>query len=265
MKKSRKIAKNPYMAVILSGLILFTVSCKKEPTNQTASKYANYTGEDIFEGLFFFQNELSDDVSHIKELKFEMNNLKLIKDVKLPNLKNEFSEEEIKTSIKEMSEITVLYITENYPTFFKEFEDVMKSGNFYEMERVMDLSSQLIDQSLLASSKYRGISLLNKELNDNPELREQILSLDMTKAEDIQTLETILSSAEGLDGEVHKKALVAVLAVAYIAVGVVSFVVAAYSVVTKIAYWDPTSSMVTSIQKEKAIVNISQVLSLRTI
>ncbi len=265
MKVTRKIAQNPFMAIFMSGLIFFTTSCTKgalNPVSAGNSKYADYSGEDIFKGLFFFQNELSDDVSHVKEIKSEMNNLVLNGDVKLTAERSNLTEKDINTSIKEMSDITISYISKNYPTFFDEFEQVMKSGNFYEMERVMDLSSQLIDQSLLSSEKYQVASIINKELGKDSELKEQILALDLTKKEDAKKLEILLNSVEGLGGKVHQKAafFAAVLAVAYIAVGAVSFVVAAYSVVTKAAYWDPTK-VTTSISKEVVIADINKTLS----
>jgi hypothetical protein len=267
MKITRKIAQNPFMAIFMSGLILFTTSCTKDTLNPTSagnSKYADYSGEDIFKGLFFFQNELSNDVSHVKEIKSEMNDLVLNGDVKLTAEKSNLTEKDINTSIKEMSDITISYISKNYPTFFDEFEQVMKSGNFYEMERVMDLSSQLIDQSLLSSEKYQAASIINKEMGKDPELKEQILALDLTKKEDTKKLEILLNSVEGLKGEVHQKAaaFVTVLAVAYVAVGAVSFVVAAYSVVTKAAYWDPTT-VASPYSSKVAIANISRALSIK--
>lgn len=242
MKKIRIIVSNPFVVTFMSSLILLTTSCTKKHLHPSSvsSKYADYSGVDILNGLFFFQNQLSDDISYLRDIRSDISDLVQDDNLNLsPDGNGALTEENFDMHMSKMSDITVSYISEKYPDFFVEFEQVMKSGNFYAMEKSLNLATQLIDQSLLSSEKYRHASVINRTLDKNPGLKDEILSLDLFDSEDRKKFELLLNSSDEIDisSSVNSGIVVAV-AVAVVAVVAVAVAAVVATVVTKVTVWD---------------------------
>ena len=152
----------------------------------------------------------------------------------------------VKNSIDELSTISVSFINAKYPTFFNDLQTAMYSGNLFEIENKMNLGAKLIEQSMLSSEKYSKIFAISEMVQENPEIMSKIQNLDLTNEKELAELKSLLTkSKSNQSGDMVDSALVffaAALAVAYVGVVAVSIAAAAYSVVTKVAYWDPFES-----------------------
>ncbi|CAA0236120.1 Probable lipoprotein precursor (fragment) [Tenacibaculum maritimum] len=82
--------------------------------------------------------------------------------------------------------------------------------------------------------------VIGKQIENNEELKNKILKLDLNNPKDVAKFKNIATSNKSVEDVAFSPIWAVALAV-YIVVGAVSFVVAAYSVITKAAYWDPTS------------------------
>jgi hypothetical protein len=241
-----KVLRKPYLSFFLASLVLF-VSCEQYdndiPITSTNTSIAKFSGEDIFKGLFYFQNDIPKSISHLEGIKTEIEKLK--------NDKNE-----VVSSLKELSEISVNYINKKYPDFFDELQSVMYSGNLYKIESSLNKSVKMIEQATLTSSKYSQAFIIGEKIQDNPELKNKILELDLNNEKDVKEFRNLVSEISNVDMAGKEKAIffAAVAALAYIVAVAVSFVVAAYSVVTKVAYWDPTKIASEALISEKSSV-----------
>jgi SdpC family antimicrobial peptide len=212
-----------------------------------------YSGEEIFKGLFFFQNDITKNISHLEGIKTEIESIK--------NDRNE-----VVKSLEELSEISVSYINEKYPFFFNKLQTAMYSGNLYEIESSLNKSVKMIEQATLTSDKYSQAFLIGEKIQNNPELKNQILKLDLNNENDVKKFRDLVSQISNIDEVGTNKAIffAGAAAVFYIVAAAVSFVVAAYSVITKAAYWDITKvssdaliSENSSVTKEVIIAEIS--------
>ena len=73
MKKLRK----PYFAYILASLILFA-SCENNSLIENESGLSKYSSEDIFEGIFFFNNDFAKEIKVISNSSLYSRSLKRI-------------------------------------------------------------------------------------------------------------------------------------------------------------------------------------------
>jgi hypothetical protein len=218
------------ISLLMAFLVLF-INCDQYDDSLASSK-VKYSGEEIFKGLFLYQNnEISSEISFLNDYGGKINN---------------FGENsEIKQSLKEISEISEIYINEKYPHFFQELETVIYSEDLFEIQDKLDKSVVIIEQSLLNHDKYREGMKLGKVVSKDAKLMAKIQKLDLSTDEGVSELHASLKGFSKTNLERSPRAAVffaAVVAVAYIVAVAVSFVVAAYSVVTKAAYWDPTEN-----------------------
>lgn len=224
---------------------------------ETDTESTEYNGEDIFSGLFFFQNDIPANISSLKPVKAEIDELK---DVNV----------EFTNSLAELSEISVTYINQKYPGFFSELQRVMYGGNLYEIESYLNKSVKMIEQAVLSSEKYSGAFIVGSKIENDETLKDQILSLDLANEEDVARFKQIVADVETVE-DVELAWVWAVVAAVYMVAGAVSMVVAAYSVVTKAAYWDVLSSPAekalfaeeSSISKEVTVAEIGNFFTSR--
>lgn len=249
MRTIRNFTKNPLTIAVLL-LAFLNLSCNQDDfvesyvDNSISNKYS---GEEIFKGVFFFQNDnIVSNISFLSDYSDRIMSLE--------------QNSEIEKSLKEMSQISVNYINNNYPNFFQELQTAVYSNNLYEIESMFNKSVMILEQSLLSDSKYHDAMKLGKVVSEDTQLISEIQKLDLSTDVGVLELRNILASSDYGDPENAGDAVffAGVLAVAYIAAAAVSFVVAAYSVVTKAAYWDPTSNAKNNtVNQEMAISEIS--------
>ena len=225
MKKIRNHVKK--IALFLSFSILF-ISCSENEqglkTNLTSLERngEKYTGEEIFRGIFFFENDVSEGIPQLAQLKSEIlggsNNIETLK------------------SLKELSNISVNFINDKYPNYFKELQAKIYSNNLFEINEALNLSSELIEQAALSSEKFQSIFLFGKKMQTDTVLQEEVAALNLNTETGKQELKYIIS----LNTPTNESGFIgiwAAVAAVYVVVAVVSIVIGAYSVYFKVAYW----------------------------
>ncbi|PWW20130.1 hypothetical protein [Chryseobacterium sp. AG844] len=179
--------------------------------------------------MFFLQNEVADNVESLKNVKTQIVNSANSKQT-LRNLKN-------------LSEESSKFIKEKYPNFFDKLQKAMYSGNLYEIDKYLKESVVLVEQAGLASDKYSGLFTFSNAIKNNDKLRNQILSLDLSNPKDSQALNDILNDYAIKENIASLCTLAGAFCVFYAVAAAVSIAVAAYSLITKMAYWDPIESL----------------------
>lgn len=213
---------------ITMSLCVLLVSCSQyeeinsSNDNLTSNLLRNgktYTGVEMFKGIYFLQNDIADNISHLSTIKEMIEDEQSIA---------------IQTSLRDLSEISVVFINNNYPTFFNDFKTKLESDNLYEIDLIIDFGAKLIEQSALASNEYRGAFLFNEKIQSDENLRTQVENLDLSTQAGIDELNQILldNSNGGQVGNIWSFVFYAVAVV-------ISIVAALYSVYYKVAYWGP--------------------------
>lgn len=229
MRTIRSFTKKPLTILVL--LIAFlNLSCNKDDAVTQNEINKKYNGEEMIRGLFFFQNEISDDVSFLKDFKSQ--------------LFNSNQRDKVLNELKDISDVSINYIKSHNPEFISEFENAMYSSNYYLIQQKLDECAILIGNSLALSDKYSDAFQFAQELQDSPKFMKFISSTDLSTIEGQTKLNEFLNEnpefqydENGL--KVAIPIFVGAVAVVYVAAGAVSIAVALYSVVTKAAYWDP--------------------------
>jgi len=233
MKIIRKHLKGT--SILMTFCILF-ISCEKyddgilksnhtkNNENLSFAKNSMYSGEEIFKGLFFMDNQISDGISQIKAIKTEI-------------LRQEDGVELI-AQLSDLRDISVDFINDNYPNHFENLQTAVYSENYFEIEQKVKESAMMIEQAGLASTKYSSAFEFGKEIRENEQLRNELYQLDLTNENDVQTFHNILDDYNINYTSNSLVFFAAALAVFYAAVAAVSIAVAAYSLITKVAYWD---------------------------
>ncbi len=251
MKKIRQISNNPIVIVLILINFIF-VSCNNDDLMISETK-VKYSGEELMKGLFFFQNDISSNVNFLRDYKQQIYSLG--------------EKEEVNAELKNLSEVATNYINTYKPEFFKELQRAMYSGNFYLIEAKLDECVLLINNSMAMSEKYSKAFEYAEKLKNSPKFMEFIQTVDLTSAEGQQKLNDFLSRNPEYEFDENGQGIAAPIfvgpaVIAYAFVGAVSIAVAAYSVVTKAAYWDPTKKLKDSdLDKEVIIKEISEYLT----
>jgi hypothetical protein len=226
MKKIRKFVQNPVFIFLLLLNFIY-VNANRNKMIEEQVKVNQKSGEEIFKGLFFLQNDISDKVESLKNIKVQ--------------IENSNNSRQTLQNLKDMSSESVNFIKVKYPHFFGNLQKAMYSGNLYEIDKYLKESVILVEQSGLASDKYSGLFTFSSAIKNNETLKSQIINLDLSNSKDSQTLKDILNDYAVKENITQLCTLAGAFCVFYAIAAAVSIAVAAYSVVTKMAYWDPTS------------------------
>ncbi|MBP2834093.1 hypothetical protein J8281_17990 [Aquimarina sp. U1-2] len=245
MKRIKKISNNFYTLMTMSLMVLF-VSCYQDDYSENTeiglqSEYMKYSGQELFAGLFFYQNKIADDVKPLRDGKIMIE--KFIEKLNFDQAKDTHTKiKSVEESMSEMASFTTDFILKEDPGFFEKFEKVFKSGNLYAMNRMMHRSAKLINQSLSLSPNFKRATAIGRAIEEDEDLKNKLSTLDISKTEDRNQLNQIFDNvSKNLKIEEHDdpQALVfaGAVAIAYAIAGAVSIAVAVYSVYFKVAYW----------------------------
>ena len=107
-----------------------------------------------------------------------------------------------------------------------------------QIDNYMKQSVILVEQAGLASDKYSGLFTFSNIIKNNEQLKNQIVKLDLSNPHDSQVLKDILKEYSMKKNFTQMCAVAGAFCVFYAIAAAVSIAVAAYSVVTKMAYID---------------------------
>lgn len=238
MKLIRKRAKK--IALLMSTSFLFfscsqyEIGTENENSTSNTNLYKDgggrYSGEEIIEGLIFFKNEIPDGIPQLAQIK---------------SLITQNSTPETIAFTNELSKTTIDFIKNRYPNFLNELQEKMYSGNLYDINDILQKTTQYVEQAGLTSPKYHSAFSTAQYIINNDEIRNEIIHLDLSTEAGVTRLNQIVKDID-LQTNNNQNRLVWVapgLAVAQIGVAVhvgviaVSVAVAAYSVAVWAAYW----------------------------
>ena len=238
MKLIRKQATK--ISLLMSITFLFFSCSQNEIREQNENTTSNtnlykkdggkYSGEEIIEGLIFFKNEIPDGIPQLAQIK---------------SLINQNSTPETIAFTNELSKTTIDFIKARYPNFLNELQAKMYSGNLYDINDILQKTTQYVEQAGLASPKYHSAFSTAQFIINNDAVRNEIINLDLSTEAGVTRLNQIVKDID-LQTNNNQNRLVWVapgLAVAQIGVAVhvgviaVSVAVAAYSVAVWAAYW----------------------------
>lgn len=126
MKTIKKIAFKRYVSSTLAFMIFF-VSCQSPEARN--SQVANYSGEELFSGLFFGEGEV---VTLVPELYDRS------------QLKNYLINQEEIEAFKSFQSKAIATIQNNNPGFFESFKKDMTSGNHVQISNALKTSSAVL-------------------------------------------------------------------------------------------------------------------------
>ena len=229
----------------MSFVILFASCSQYDDSSEIKSTIINdenLSGEDIFKGLFFFQNEsFNNNISYLNE----------INSTYISNSK------ETLENLKKISDISINYIKETNPHFFDELKSSIYSKNLYDIETIMGKSAVLVEESLLNSKEYSKIMLSSSLLKHNKSTMKKLNNLDPENEFDMVEIQKIAD--DYLADNNQESALVGIF---YALGAVVSIGAVIYSVVNWVAYWDAFSKTEAiqddnSLTKDEMMVDIN--------
>lgn len=221
MKKFRKtISKWQIITPIVCIFIFF--SCYND--DETAIVKKEYSGEELFRGIFFLEGEVAQNLESLKPNLDEMEKT-LRTNPEAQGYYNDFANEILK-------QIQILD-----PGFLDSFKEQIKSDNYYSIELALGNGFRMIKAAGFASEKYAGIFKLMSEVQEkNVDFdSKEFEKLDLKNPEDIEKLKTILKENYAIDVEDDQYAIPCVpfagFCIYYAVAGVVSIAAAAYALV----------------------------------
>ncbi|ASE63003.1 antimicrobial peptide, SdpC family [Chryseobacterium indologenes] len=259
MKKIRKISENPIaIAFILFNFIF--VSCNRDEIVENRSqqqlqpkeivgknfyKRSKKTGEEILRGIFFFQNEISDNVGFLRDFKQDIQK------------HNDYIQTE--KSLNDMSDVTIQYIKGTNPEFLNELQKVFYSNNLFEINQKLDESVNLLTKALESSNKYSNAIQFGYKVQSDEKLRGFISSVDLSTKEGQSQLKSFLTQnpeykiMQDSSVDAALPIFVGAAAVAYAVAAVVSIAAVLYSVYYKAAYWSKKRVSFEEMYKENTL------------
>ncbi|MBW2963069.1 hypothetical protein [Mesonia aestuariivivens] len=152
---------NPYLSMTMAILILF-VSCTQydedvtqkaisEEANDLMKRGANYTGEDIFRGIFFLEGKFVNQIPSLYNAKVERDII--IENPMFVSSYPELSEQYLNQEAGLENDSLVLKIRELNPNIFAELKSSILSKDPYKVKDKLEDCALLLKSALLTNEK----------------------------------------------------------------------------------------------------------------
>lgn len=242
MKTIRNFTKNPLTIAVLL-LAFLNLSCNQDDfvenqaqsnssDNLFAKSNTDYSGEEIFKGVFFFQGEIPKNIDAFQDILINMNNRQ--------------DSKEIEKELNSLADEIITYINDNDPVYFDKLKEVIKSNDYFSVQEYMNYTGVLIEQAIILNEKYGGQYLGYKQLFESEKFANELENIDFTNPESEQAYKNLLKKygVTPPDSTNAEECTVAAgVCVAYAVAVAASIAVAAASaagyvqVVVKTKYW----------------------------
>jgi len=263
MKKIRKVI-SKWQIILPMVCVFIFFSCFND--DQTAIVKKEYSGEELFRGLFFLEGEVAQRLESLK-----------------PNL------DEMATAVKANAEIQKSYndftneimkqIKILDPDFLKNFKKQIHSDNYYSIELALGNGSRMIQAAGFASEKYSGLFRLASDVQEKQVdfTSAELAHLDLNNPEDREKFQSILKENYAIDVDDEKyiaacipavgfciyyaiAGVVSIAAFSHTALGTVQAVaVFAYYVYSKVEFWGVNNSSNDIARTEGIIAEIAKI------
>ena len=204
----RKRLANLYAIIPMCALILFaTFSAQAKPTIHVPS----YSGEQLFEGIFFAHGEV---VEHIPEIKANMN----LRDWMNSNELREFSQ---------LRKKTIKLIKQNNSGFFNRFRKNIQSGSHLLVKQEIEYAGKVLSDAIyeIKELEDENVKAVSREI-ERAINAEKLRNGKYTKKE-IQRLTADTKAKYSSNAKIDPDSLVALalaLAIAVVAVAIIAVV-----------------------------------------
>lgn len=216
MKKVRKFI-SKWQVMMPFVFIFIFVSCYNDD-EPIAKK--EYSGEELFRGIFFLEGEVAQSLESLKPNLDEMET----------TLK---TNPEAKASYGDFANEIMSQINRLDPEFLDNFKSQIESDNYYSIELALGNGSRMIKAAGFASEKYSGIFKLASDVQEkNIDFNsEEFENLDLNNPEDIEKFKSLLKTNYqiDLDDENYQVACIPAIMICYAIAGVVSIAALAYT------------------------------------
>lgn len=234
MKKKSRFIKNLLKVALVLPVFLFFINygCQSNDSDQAAG--LNYSGEEIFKGLFFLQGDLPDHIEALKA-EYEKSQSAMAANKEVEEFQLEFSDEIIKS-------ISVLD-----PDFFKNFKTQMESKNYYAIQLAMANAAKMLKAGGY-NSKYASFFKLSDQLKSKKVdiTDDEFRNIDVNTPEGMAKFKSLMKNKYeiDLDDENYKIACAPSLGFCIIVLVVagVTLAVAVNYVVNLNEYWGGVKS-----------------------
>jgi hypothetical protein len=215
-----------FMAITM---LLFSCSQYEQSDFLKNNNTKNYSGEEIFKGIFFFQGEIPQKITLLKDEYIKLNSHK----------KNE----QINQTLNDFATETIAFIKTIDKNYFDNFSKVMKSGNNFKIQETLVFAAKLIDLAGKSSKQYSSYFLLSEKIINDEILMNKIKNIDLNTEKGQEEIVKLLDFKQANNSNVRACTPGAVFCVYYLAAVAVSYAVAAYTVIAaanvivKLAAW----------------------------
>lgn len=181
--KHRKILR----ALIALPLLVFFISygCQTNGNEKNTSQM-NYSGEEIFKGIFFLQGPLPNKIEALKS-EYEKSKASMATNKEVGEFQLEFSKEIIK-SINTLD-----------PSFFKQFKEQMESKNYYAVQLAVANASKMLKAGGY-NSKYSNLFKLSDELESKKaDLPNEFKDFDINSPQGLAKYKSLMKTKYDID------------------------------------------------------------------
>lgn len=209
--------------------------CNQDGYIQNINESNNLTGEEIFKGIFFQEGDFVNMVKSISDIK--SHETKLSKEMQL---EKQLLIEDVISNVNRIE-----------PTFFDNFKDRIKGGDYIEIENAIKNGSDILLKGIIMSPKYGILAREAMELSDSVDFSK----FDPSNESDLKMLQEYLQQDDVAFSPVAL-ALFVVVAVAVWEAAIVINVLAAVTFHHTVWGTDFKSMHKESLTKEYLIIDI---------
>ncbi|GEM_PF-1824906 len=228
----------------------------KNYTPTQSARTSQVKGKEMFRAVFFLQGQVVNEIPELLELRNDF-------------YKTEHGEN-ILTLLNEFGDDIIGEIERENPAYFDEFEEKLKSDNFYEIEETLSEAIDTVTETAKKTEKYGALIKISEQSFNDIEIQNFINEHDMSLPENTEELAELINRKYEIENQttailgctpyyawcVYK---VAGVAVSY---GVALYTAAAYMNVWAVeAYWYKSrEEFIRDFKNSKVVKEISRVM-----
>ena len=143
--------KSGVLASVLLGIVFTVFSCNKKEANATTNTIKKeYSGEELFRGIFFVEGEVAHKINFF-EVSYEH----------LESLP-----EDKKLAYRQYVDVVVNTIDSEYPTLFSELQTIVQSKNLSKIEKIYQDTREKVEE-LMAREQNQEYEIIKADFEQS--------------------------------------------------------------------------------------------------
>lgn len=187
---------NPLLGIAMVCVSFVMVTSCEKPEEVAVQQKTEYSGEELFRGIFFFQGEVPAKIQSMRP-QYEQ-------------FKQMSRDKKVEQAMLAYTDELVLQIRQIDPTYFDQFKAQIESDNMYGIQLAIANGTKMIEAAGYRSEKYSGMFRLQHELDAKKVdfNKAEFQNLDLKTEEGIAEFKKILKKDYliDLDDEQYKVA-----------------------------------------------------------